>query len=124
MSKKCVNPPCGKPVPKEREYKSDTCCNTCSYEVKKLNQKKTYKFNRLIILKDRKLEKMLANSYIFQHAGVKLTGALLRAMGFDFGYSTSTTLVEGKIVAMVIGSYAYKLASNDNLTIWKLNSRP
>ena len=93
-------------------------------ELKKLNQKKTYKSNRLVILKDRKLVKMLADSYIFQQAGVKLTGAHLRAMGFDFGYSTSTTFVEGKIVATVIGTYAYKLDSNDNLNIWKLNTLP
>jgi hypothetical protein len=124
MSNKCAYPPCGRLVPKEREHKSDTCCNKCSYELKKLNQKQTYKSNRLVILKDRKLVKMLADSYRFQQAGVKLKGAHLRAMGFDFGYSTSTTFVEGKIVATVIGTYAYKLDSNDNLNIWKLNTLP
>lgn len=122
MSNKCAYPPCGRLVPKEREQKSDCCCNDCSYAVKKLKQKKTYRSNRKIILKDRKLEKMLADSYRYLEAGVTLTGAHLYNMGFEMGYFTSLTSIDDNIVAKVIGDYAYYIDSNDKLTIWKSNS--
>ena len=124
MIMKCTNPDCGKPVPKERASKSKCCCNACSYEVKKLNQKRSYSSGRKIILKERKLEGVLAYLYRLQEAGVKLQGIHLSKLEFDNGFSTGNTLFDDKIVAKVIGSYAYHIDVNDKLSIWKLNSHP
>jgi hypothetical protein len=124
MSKKCKNPDCGKNVPKERESKSGCCNNQCSYEIKKIKQKLLYATSRKIIIKERKHNETLAYLYRLQETGVKLNGIHLTRLNFDLGFSHGITLIDDKIVAKVIGSYAYFIDSNDKLQIWKLNSRP
>ena len=115
---KCIL--CNNIIPKTRKKSARYCSNECYYEAKKERSSKRYASISSPTKEVKRNESILAFLYDVHLLNKPINADDLNKYDFNFSLATSEHFDRQKGPCKIIGNYAYHIANDKTLTIWKL----